>query len=237
MDPGSLAQYVETVRNEVEAIDNLIQQGKLQKIEIEREQLELNTQAAKLGPGSLDTYITGLKGRVKPRLANLVTDLCSALDRLCYLIYCHCNNGSHSTEAENIKFPSKVTRRSDSQLKNEFADEHFNIIFTANTDEQVYDRFEAIIWDCLREMGAGGQGAWIPDTLHFLRIHWKSVHITVEWNRLQKNWGITVRSDEYHRAPEWLIKVTSSLPAFVRNIRNSLLEKSFPKDYNIPTFA
>jgi hypothetical protein len=228
MDPGNLAQQV---RNEIEAIDELIQVGKLQKIAFEREQSMLNKQA--LNPGlSFETFFNGLEGRVEPlegrarqRLLNLAENLCLALDRLCHLIYCHCNNGSVSDEgAKDIKFPLNLPRRSDGELKDEFAKRHFKIKFT---DEKAYDNFEKMIRDCLNEIGADGQAGCILDTL---RNHGESVVIEVRQD--QANRCVTfhsVQPHSRHRLPESLVKVASKLLPFVRDTRNGLLRKCFPK--------
>ena len=217
-------------RHEIEAIDKLIQIGKLQKIAFEREHLMLNKQA--VNPHlPFQTFRNGLEGREKQRLLNLAENLCSALDMLCRLIYCHhCNNGSNSTEAENVKFPSKVVKRSDNAQKVEFAKEHFNITFT---DEQDYDRFEAIILGCF---GVHEQADWILKILHFLRNHRESVDVKETSHQGQANRCVTFgsNSDTFYMQPESLITFTSKVLPFVRDTRNSLLEKCFPEAY--PTF-
>ncbi|CAB4019619.1 Hypothetical predicted protein [Paramuricea clavata] len=220
----------EDLTHEIEAIDKLIQIGKLQNIAFEREHFMLNKQV--VNPRlPFQTFRNGLKGKVKPlegrekqRFLNLAANLRSALDRLCRLIYRHCNNGSNSTEAENVKFPSKVPTRSDNAQKEAFAQEHFNITFTDNTDMSAYDRFEAIILGCF---GVDEQADRILKTLHGLCNLGESVVIEVK--QQQANWAVTFRSnsDEFYMQPEPLIKFASKLLPFVKHTRNNLLE-GFP---------
>ena len=218
-------------RQEIEAIDKLIQIGKLQNIAFEREHFMLNKQVVNRHL-PFQTFRKGLEGREKQRLLNLASGLSSALDMLCRLIYCHhCNNGSNSTEAENVKFPSKVVKRSDNAQKEEFAKEHFNITFTG---EQDYDRFEAIILGCF---GVHEQADRILKTLHFLRNHRESVDVKEPSHQGQANRCVTFHSNSntFYMQPESLITFTSKVLPFVRDTRNSLLEEGFPTAH-IPTF-
>ena len=204
-------------RHEIEAIDKLIQIGKLQKIAFEREHLMLNKKVVNRHL-PFQTFRKGLEEREKQRLLNLAENLCLALDRLCHLIYCHCNNGSDE-RAKYIKFPLNLPRRSDGELKDEFAERHFNITLT---DEQAYDHFEKIIRDCLNEIGADGQTGRILDTL-------SGESVVIEVHQDQANTCVKFHSVQPYRPPEPLIAVASKLLPFVRDTRNGLLRKCFPK--------
>ncbi|CAB4008932.1 Hypothetical predicted protein [Paramuricea clavata] len=215
-------------KDQVKAIDNLIQKCKLRNIAFEREQYKLNILLNQ--NAAVETFVERLYEQVPQRLRHFATDLYSALDFLCYLCYCHFkNNGNpiHDSAARNVSFRRhKNLKRSDvaaqedscSSKRREFVWREFTTVLTClpqdgfgpldEVTQQKYNPFKEIILGCQIITKIGGDGQPVqpqPDQLdeakYFNRLHYlrnTTVHCNFVQINVQNGWLYFNRQDGSH---------------------------------------